>query len=89
MYATTLALEGIVHPAITNIGVRPTFGSDQAPTIETHVFDFSRDLYGAPVRLAFVQRLRDERAFDGVEALRLQIDRDCHQARDLFSRISL
>jgi riboflavin kinase/FMN adenylyltransferase len=57
--------------------------------IESHVFDLSRDLYGQTVRLSFVQRLRDERAFPDVDALRAQIDADCRTARRLFGRISL
>jgi riboflavin kinase/FMN adenylyltransferase len=73
----------MARPAITNIGVRPTFGGGRVPVIETHVFDEGRDLYDRAVRLWFVQRLRDERAFDGVEALTRQIEADCAEARHL------
>ena len=52
-------------------------------------FDVDRDLYDAPLRLSFVQRLRDERAFPDVDALRAQIEADCRSARRLFGRISL
>jgi riboflavin kinase/FMN adenylyltransferase len=69
--------------------MRPTFADVDRPTIETHLFDLSRDLYGTTVRLSFVQRLRDERAFPDVDALRAQIDADCRSARRLFGRISL
>ena len=68
-------------------GRRSAAGRPQ--TIETHVLDYSGDLYDRPVRLAFVQRLREERAFDGVEALARQIEADCGDARVLFQRISL
>ena len=88
VYATLVTLEGIVHPAVTNVGVRPTFG-EGGRVIETHVFDLAEDLYGRAFRLSFISRLRDERQFADVEALRAQIDDDCRQARDLFSRISL
>jgi riboflavin kinase/FMN adenylyltransferase len=74
---------------VTNIGTRPTVVTDGRPTIETHVLDLDRDLYGVPLRLAFVQRLRDERAFPDLEALRGQIGADCERARDLFRSISL
>ena len=57
--------------------------------IETHIFDIDRDLYDQSVRLSFVQRLRDERPFPDVDALRAQIDADCRSARRLFGRISL
>jgi riboflavin kinase/FMN adenylyltransferase len=89
VYATTVTIDDIVHPSITNIGLRPTFGDVDSPTIETHVFDMTRDLYGSSLRLSFVQRLRDERAFPDVDALRAQIDADCRSARRLFGRISL
>jgi riboflavin kinase/FMN adenylyltransferase len=89
VYATTVALDGAIRPSITNIGVRPTFGDGLRPSIETHVFDMQRDFYDLRLRLAFVQRLRDERTFSGAEALKAQIEADCRQARDLFGRISL
>ena len=89
VYATTVTIEGVVYPSITNIGMRPTFGDVDRPIVETHVFDLSRDLYDSSLRLSFVQRLRDERAFPDVDALRAQIDADCRSARRLFGRISL
>jgi riboflavin kinase / FMN adenylyltransferase len=89
VYATTAALAGIEHPSVTNIGVRPTFGGDGGLRVETHLLDGRRELYGARLRLSFVQRLRDERAFADVDALRAQIDADCRSARRLFGRISL
>ena len=88
VYATTLTVQGAVHAAITNIGLRPTFG-ETTPTIETHVLGYSGDLYGRPVRLSFVQRLRDERRFEDVDALRAQIDADRRRAERLFSRLSV
>ncbi|MEN3339216.1 MAG: riboflavin kinase / adenylyltransferase [Acidobacteriota bacterium] len=89
VYATTVTIEGIVHPSITNIGMRPTFADVEHPVVETHIFDVNRDLYDMGLRLSFVQRLRDERAFPDVDALRAQIDADCRSARRLFGRISL
>jgi riboflavin kinase / FMN adenylyltransferase len=89
VYATTAAVSGIEHPSVTNIGTRPTFGAADRVHVETHLLDASRDLYGARVRLSFVQRLRDERKFADVDALRAQIEADCRAARRLFGRISL
>jgi riboflavin kinase/FMN adenylyltransferase len=89
VYATTATIEGVVHPAITNIGHRPTFGDTETIVVETHVFDLARDLYDQPLRLAFVQRMRDERAFADVDALRAQIEADTRSARRLFGRSSL
>src|SRR6187551_3840682 len=89
VYATLATVDGIVLPAVTNIGMRPTFGDVDAPVVETHVLDTDRDLYDRNVRLLFVQRLRDERQFPDVDALRVQIDADIRSARRLFGRISL
>lgn len=88
VYATTATIDGIVHAGITNIGVRPTFG-ETAVTIETHLLRFADDLYGKQVRLGFVQRLRDERRFEDVDALRAQIEVDRQRADRLFNRISI
>ena len=89
VYATTVTIDGVVFPSITNIGMRPTFGDVDRPVVETHIFDMTRELYDTGLRLSFVQRMRDERAFPDVDALRAQIEADCRTARRLFGRISL
>ena len=89
VYATTTRVRDVVYASVTNIGVRPTVDDSGRTTIETHVFDFDRDLYGASIRIGFVQRLRDERAFESLELLRAQIAADCERARVLFGRLSL
>ena len=92
--------ERVAWPSITNVGVRPTFGAGET-RVETHVLDFAEahqqpaasnqqpDLYGQTIRLLFVQRIRDERAFDGVDALTAQIRTDIEMARGLFRQVSL
>ncbi len=89
VYATTARIGAVVHPSVTNIGTRPTVDSSGRTTVETHVFDFDRDIYGQSVRISFVQRLRDERAFESLDALRTQIAEDGRAARMLFGRLSL
>ena len=90
VYATTTTTaDGVVRPSITNAGVRPTVDTSGLVAIETHIFNFDRDLYGGSIRVGFVQRLRDERAFESVDALRAQIGADCDRARALFDRLSL
>jgi riboflavin kinase/FMN adenylyltransferase len=89
VYATTVASDGVVRPSVTNVGVRPTVDHSGRTVVETHIFDFDGDLYGRTVRVGFVQRLRDERAFQSVDALRAQIAEDCVRARVLFDRLSL
>jgi riboflavin kinase/FMN adenylyltransferase len=88
VYATTMTVDGIVRAGITNVGVRPTFGESDL-SLETHLLGYSGDLYNRDVRLSFVQRLRDERKFPDVDALRAQIDADQRRAERLFSRIAV
>lgn len=63
-----------------NVGRRPTFEADGATTVEVHLFDWSGDLYGRPLVVDVVARLRDERRFDGVEALVAQLGADARDA---------
>ena len=89
VYATTARVGEAVYASITNIGTRPTVDQSGRTVIETHIFDLDKDLYGSTIRVGFVQRLRDERAFESLDLLRAQIDSDCRRARVLFGRLSL
>jgi riboflavin kinase/FMN adenylyltransferase len=89
VYATLATVDGQVEPSVTNIGRRPTFGDAKGDIVETHLLAMERDLYGARLRLAFLRRLREERAFADADALREQVAADIRQARRLFDRISL
>jgi riboflavin kinase / FMN adenylyltransferase len=89
VYAAAAVVDGIIHAAVANIGVRPTVTAGDRRVVEIHLLEFEGDLYGASVRLAFVQRLRDERAFPDVDALRAQIGADVRGTQELFDRISL
>ena len=89
VYATMTTIDGIIHPSITNVGVRPTFGDTTKTMIEAYILGYEGDLYGRQVRLGFVQRLRDERRFEDVDALRAQIDADQRRAERLFTRLSV
>jgi riboflavin kinase/FMN adenylyltransferase len=89
VYATTARVGDIVYASVTNVGTRPTVDASGRTVIETHIFNLDRDLYGQSIRVGFVQRLRDERAFESLDALRAQIEADCQRARVLFNRLSL
>ena len=89
VYATAAEIGGTRWPAVTNIGARPTFQPAGAVTIETHVLGLDADVYGAPLSLSFIQRLRDERRFPDVDALKEQIQADVRRARRLFDNISV
>ncbi len=67
-----------------SFGVRPTFGGDTL-VLEVNLFDFAGDLYGRHLRLAFVDYLRDEKKFDGPEALKAQMAEDCRLARKVLA----
>jgi riboflavin kinase / FMN adenylyltransferase len=89
VYATAIDIDGTRWPSITNVGVRPTFEPAGGLTVETHVLGLQKDIYGAAVSLSFVQRLRDERRFPDVDALKEQIEADIRRARRLFDNISV
>ncbi|GJL95138.1 MAG: riboflavin biosynthesis protein [Hyphococcus sp.] len=80
VYATRTHIGDTVYKSVSNFGRRPTVGSE-APLLETHLFDFSGDLYRKPIEVEFVDFIRDEQKFDGLDALKAQIARDCETAQ--------
>jgi riboflavin kinase/FMN adenylyltransferase len=75
--------DGDLHPAVVNIGHRPTFGGG-AVSVEAHLLDFSGDIYGRTLRTEFEERLREERTFAGPEALVAQVQDDVARARRML-----
>jgi len=75
---------GRTFPAVTNIGVRPTVYQNSLTTVESHLLDFTADVYGERVRLFFLQRLREERTFSSTTQLMSQIRLDVDRARQYF-----
>jgi riboflavin kinase/FMN adenylyltransferase len=86
VYVTGTLIAGQWRRSITNVGVRPTFGGDSEPSVETFVMDWAGDLYGDVVRVRFLHRLRDERKFNSIEELTAQIQKDVRQAQSYFGR---
>lgn len=80
VYVTYCTYNGIRYPSITNVGVKPTIGT-YSKNVETHIFNFDKELYGKDIRVEFLEKTRDERKFDSVEALSKQITDDCITAR--------
>lgn len=78
--------DGVMRPAMVNIGVRPTLHDGRPATVEAHILDFSGDLYSRPLSLIFRKRLRDERNFPSIEALRGAIAADCDATRVFFAK---
>jgi riboflavin kinase/FMN adenylyltransferase len=77
-------LEHAPYRAVANVGVRPTIDGEKH-LLEVHLLDFDGDIYGRHVQVAFLAKLRDERRFESLEALRTQITRDVLKAREIFA----
>ena len=86
VYVTATLIEDTWRQSITNIGTRPTFETNEEPSVETFVIDWSGDLYGDVVRVRFLHRLRDEKKFASVEQLKSQIACDLHRTEEYFQR---
>jgi riboflavin kinase/FMN adenylyltransferase len=86
VYASATLIDGTWRRSITNLGVRPTFGAESEPSIESYLFDFDGDLYGDVLRFRFLHRIRDERKFSGIDELKAQIGRDTARALNYFDR---
>jgi riboflavin kinase / FMN adenylyltransferase len=71
-------------PGVASLGVRPTMKQDGKPTLEVHLFDFARDIYGQHVRVHFLKKIRDEEKFPDMEALKSRIALDEQAAREYF-----
>lgn len=86
VYATFAYLAGDSqrYGSVTNVGVRPSFGETEQ-TVETYIFDFNEDIYGQRLTLEFVERLRPEKKFEGIDELVAQIKHDAEQARELLA----
>ena len=87
VYATRVSLEGgESYCAVTNVGVRPTTGTGNSVSVESHLLDYSGNLYGRQARVEFYAFLRGEVKFSGFEELSEQIARDAETAREYFEK---
>jgi riboflavin kinase/FMN adenylyltransferase len=84
VYAVIVKYDGKRYPAVANIGYSPTF-DDHVFTVEAHILDFKKDIYGEKIMVNFVQRLRDEKKFSGIPELIEQIDQDIVDARKILA----
>jgi len=84
VYAVMVGIDGAMRKGVANFGRRPTVGSD-APLLEAHILDFDGDLYGQEIDIAFIDFIRDEKKFDGLEALKAQIGKDSAKARAMLA----
>ena len=84
VYVSRVQVNGGVHPAVTNVGVRPTVDTDGGVTVESHLLGGAPELYGADCRVEFLRMLRPEKRFVSLDVLREQIARDAAAARNYF-----
>ena len=90
VYATKVFLEdGSCYIAVTNVGVRPTVSDSTRVSVESHLLDYSGNLYGRQARVEFYGFLRGERKFASFEELSEQIHRDAQSAREYFEKYKL
>ncbi len=80
VYITNCVYNGRRYPSVTNVGVKPTIGMYKK-NVETHIFDFDKELYGKMITVEFLKKTRDEVKFDDYQELSDQIVRDCREAR--------
>jgi riboflavin kinase/FMN adenylyltransferase len=86
VYISEVEINGKMFPSVTNIGYNPTFDVKKL-SVETHILDYSGDLYGADLTLYFHERIRGEIKFDGADALMSQIAMDIKIAKEYFHKI--
>jgi riboflavin kinase/FMN adenylyltransferase len=90
VYAVTAVLaDGAVVPGVANVGRRPTLGGDPVTRLETHLFDWSGDLYGQEIRVRLHAFLRPDATFDGLDALKAAIAADAVEARRVLTAAGL
>lgn len=88
VYACQTMIDGVVYNAMANTGTRPTIGdrADGDFIIEVNIFDWEGDLYGKTLKVWFFDRIRDEEKFEGLEALRVQLEKDRKRVKDFFMK---
>jgi riboflavin kinase/FMN adenylyltransferase len=84
IYAVTVEHQQRLYRGVANIGYSPTFNDDEF-TVEVHILDFDANIYGRNIRVNFIERIRDEKRFDGIDALKDQIHKDIRAARKILA----
>ena len=79
VYITYCIYNGNKYPGVTNVGVKPTLG-EFSKNMETHIFDFNKELYGKTIRVEFLKKIRNEKKFGSIDELTWQIKKDCDMA---------
>mgnify|MGYP006066013615 FL=1 len=86
VYISATEIHGKRFPSITNIGFKPTIGGVTSPLAETHILDYSEDLYGQEITVFLYRYLRGEKKFDSIQHLFNQIAEDSQTGREFFQQ---
>jgi riboflavin kinase/FMN adenylyltransferase len=86
VYVVTTLVDGRLYGGMANFGIRPTI-EDNRVTVEVHIFDFNRDIYGKRIFVNVIRRLRDEEKFDSLEALVNRMDQDREESLKILSEV--
>ena len=84
VYAVRCIVNNAKYLGIANMGIRPTVGGKR-PVLETHIFDFEKDIYGRRITVQFIEKIRDEVKFDSIDLLKSQIKKDIEEAKKILN----
>ena len=84
VYAVKCMVNNAIYLGIANMGIRPTVGGKR-PVLETHIFDFEKDIYGRRITVQFIEKIRDEVKFDSIDLLKSQIKNDIEEAKKILN----
>ncbi|MCD8301252.1 MAG: bifunctional riboflavin kinase/FAD synthetase [Clostridiales bacterium] len=85
VYASRVILDGKTYPAVTDVGTKPTVAGSRPVAVETHILDYTGDLYDKELRVSFLKYLRPEKKFSSIDDLWVEISSDIKQAHAFFS----
>lgn len=90
VYAVKILVQNKWHDGVCNVGYKPTFKNpeDKQLSIEVHILDFNKNIYGEEVIVGWYKRIRSEQKFDGIESLKVQIEKDKNEAIEYFAAYS-
>ena len=83
VYAVKCMVNNAIYLGIANMGIRPTVGGKR-PVLETHIFDFEKDIYGRRITVQFIEKIREEVKFDSIDLLKSQIKKDIEEAKKIL-----
>jgi len=88
IFSVQVSLDGRTLPGVASIGFNPTVENIRQPKLEVHIFDFDENIYGAILSVSFIKKLRDEKAFEDIEALKTQMLIDISEAWDSLQALT-